>query len=357
MRTRTANAARALSVVLVALAGCSDSSKSGFSQSDLAGRWDRITFSTNDAAGWLFHAMTVDASGHATFDACANPLGACTVTADVTYAVDASGNVTASGSGSNPTLHGTMTSGKDLIFATASLTNTGTGALAGFSLQVFRKRVPGVAWSTIDVASFPFVYQALHSGANANWERGAGTTSASGAVTLIDVTTPAGHQTPPAPGFVTVQVDANGLVSLAEDPSFHGFMTADKKAIFGVLTAVAGPPAEYEIMALLGTGASFAQADLAGTWSFNALTSGLSVAGSTWVRGTLQIDAAGAVTFPSATTPGGTTTVAGFDLALASSGALSRPTLASYLGQVAFHKDFFVRTQTLNGDSMAIVAR
>jgi len=349
-------------VSLAVASGCGQTEpppSSGFSQADLTGAWDRIWFTTNDAAGWAFHSLTVDASGQVTFNGCLNQSGPCTVTATVAFGIDASGNVTATGTGSSPTLHGTMNAAKNLIFATASVPSTGTPS--GYSIQVFRKRVPGVTWTSADVANLAFAYHSLHSGPNAGWERGAGTTDGTGSLTVTSSLTSAGSSQTPPPGFATVQIDAQGLVTLAGPgaPSFQGVMTSDKKTIFGVLTTTVGPPASYGFMALLATGQqTFAQADLATTWNFRALTSGLAVATSSWMRGTIQIDAAGAVTFLSATNQNGPTTVNGFSIQLGPTGGISRADLASYAGQMSFHKDFFVRTQTLSGaDSLSIAAR
>ncbi len=358
---RRSNLVLVLAVSLAA-AGCLPSSKEpappAFSQSDLTGTWDRVGIQTNASPGWFFHTLTVDATGQVTFGACLYPGGACTVTAIVTLHVDGAGNVYATGTGANPTLHGTMTAGKDLIFATASL--PGTGTPTGSVLQVFRKRVPGVTWSSADVANLPFAYHFLYTGSGTNWERGGGTTDASGAITVAWSELPSGPGSVPPPGFDTLQVDANGLVTLANTPSFVGVMKADKKAIFGAQTTVPPPSSpEFAFMTILATGASFAQTDLAGDFAFHMVTSGSTAASSPWTYGAVAIDGAGAVTFESATGPSGPFTVAGFTLELAASGAITRPDSASYRGQMSYRKDFYVRTATAaNGaNSIAMLAR
>jgi hypothetical protein len=216
-------------------------------------------------------------------------------------------------------------------------------------------RVPGVSFSAADVANLAFTYQAINVGADVDWERGAGTTDGSGAVTISshEASSPAGPLPPPA--FDTFQIDGNGLVSMAQDATVHGFMTADKKAIF-VVTGEAGPSPVYTFRVAIVSGQSFVQGDLAGVYGWHMLTSGATVAQSSWGHGELTIDAAGNATFQSAVSPGGSTTPAGFTLQISSSGAVSRADVPSYAGQMAYGKDFYVRTQS-SPNSLSLLAR
>jgi hypothetical protein len=308
--------------------------------------------------------MSVDGAGAVAFGPCGGPAGpaTCGTTGPVVLAIDANGRVTASGAGANPSLSGRMTRRKDLVFATASVPSTGTAT--GYTLQVFRKRVPGVVYAAADVANLVFGYHALHTGAEADWERGAGVTDGSGAITVTSHEATSGNAAPlPTPGFDTLLVDAAGVVTTANDPTLRGYMSADKKAIFAV-SAVTGASAVYTLRVMLVGGRTFALSDLAGSYAWHMLTSGPTTASSSWGRGDLTIDAAGAVTFGPTVTPGGPATNAGFTLQLSSDGAVRRPDLPSYLGQMAFGTDFYVRTQGTPpgaaspvGNSLSIVSR
>jgi hypothetical protein len=339
----------------------------GFQVSDLAGDWDRLIFTTNGSAGWSWLTMSVDGAGAVAFGPCGGPAGpaapgTCGGTGPVVLAIDANGHVTASGAGSNPSLGGRMTRRKDLVFATASVPSTGTAT--GYTLQVFRKRVPGVVYGAVDVAGLVFAYHALHTGAEVDWERGAGLTDGAGAVSISSHEATSGSAAPlPAPGFDTLRVDAAGVVTTANDPTLRGYMSADKKAIFAV-SAVTGASAVYTFRVILVTGRTFALSDVAGPHAWHMLTSGPTTASSSWGRGDLTIDAGGAVTFGPTVTPGGPATNAGFTLQLSSDGAVRRADLPSYLGQMAYGTDFYVRTQGTPpglsspvGNSLAIISR
>jgi hypothetical protein len=261
------------------------------------------------------------------------------VTGTVTYSIDGAGIVTATGTAGNPSLNGAMNAAKELIIATA----TTQGTTTAYGLQVFRKRLPGVNYSGADVANLAFAFQSLQTGGTTAWGRGAGTTDGAGAMTLSSLSSPAGEGTLPAPGFDTMSIDADGLVTQAVDTSFHGFMTADKAVIFGVKTITTG---QYALSVRLVTGGSFSQADLAGAWRFRMLASGTTSSSSSWLRATSTIDATGAVTYAGAANPMGAVGIAAHTLALGADGSITNPGAASYLGQLALGGDLFVRTTT-----------
>jgi len=246
--------------------------------------------------------------------------------------------VTATGTAANPTLHGTMNAAKELILATATVP-----AGTGYVLQIFRKRMAGVTYSSADAANLAFAFHALQTGGSTGWMRGTGSTDGSGVLSIATLETPAGAGSP-SPSFDTMQVDAAGLVTQVTDTSFHGFMNASKTVIFGVRTVNATPPAIYALTVRLVTGGSFAQADLAGSWSYRMLSSGTSAATSTWLRADASVSADGAVTYSSAANPSGPVSIVGNTLTLGADGTLTRATQADYLGQLALDGDLFVRT-------------
>jgi hypothetical protein len=336
-------------------AACTPASVAGpatFAQSDLAGSWDRIVFRTNGAP-WVMEGVTVDAAGAVTFGSCRTPAGVTTCGAApgaVVWNLDAAGGLSASGTGGNPTLRGFMTRGKDLAFGT--FTNASAGAATNHGLFALRRRVPGVAFSAADAAHWSFAYHKLTAGPQPGWERGAGSTDGAGRLSVAAVSTPAGPQQPPAAAFDTVELDADGLASLPASQYF-GFMAADKKSLFllGNDPVPAGQAPVFTFVAVLATGQCFGQADMTGAWGFARLNSGPTVAASSWVRGRLTVDGAGAVSYDSVETPAGPTTAAGFTLLLDAGGATTRSDSPSYAGQVAWSKEFLVRTETAGGQS------
>jgi len=348
---------RVLTSAVLALAGCGGESKDPprFTWADLQGTWDRIFIHTNEAAGWVVHELDVDAYGNVTFVSCENAFGACTPTGTLRYEIDASGNVTASGTAANPTLVGTMSAAKDLIFATASTLNA--GAPDAFQLQVFRKRDPGVTWSSADVADRSFVFHNLRTGTPTVWERGVGTTDVDGAVTIVSGESSSGSYTLPPAGSNAFIVSDKGLVTRATDLTYRGIMTADKQAIF----SVRGSSGSFAFGVWLATAPDFKQADLAGSWSYKMLVSGPDVNGSNWGRGTFTVDGVGNLTFQSVVNAQGTPGTTGWTLQLAPDGALTRADYPTYRGQLDSGKRLFVRTQTQSGGagppSLSISAR
>lgn len=331
----------ALLVAFVALLGCSDTAGGpAFSQADLTGTWDRLMLLSNDVPGWSFQTITVSSTGAATFDACENQVGTCTVAGTVIYSIDATGNVTATGTAGNPTLHGAMNAAKELIVATVTAPS-GTA----YSLQVFRKRMPGVTYSSADVANLEFTFHLLQSGGSTAWARGTGSTDVSGVMSIATIESPLGPGSP-SPSFDTMLVDADGLVTQVNDASFHGFMNAAKTAIFGVRTVTAVAPAVYALSVRLVTGGSFTQPALAGSWSYRMLSSGTSVGTSSWLRASASVDGSGVFTFSSAANPSGAVSIASLTLDLGSDGTLTRAGEPASLGQLALGGDLFVRTST-----------
>lgn len=315
----------------------------------MTGTWDRLSLTSNDLAGWRFQTITLDASGAATFDRCVASGGPCVVAGEVTYAIDSSGNVTASGTAANPSLHGSMDASRELIIASAT-------SGAGYTIQVFRKRVAGVTWSSADVADLDFAFHELHSGAQAIRERGAGFAVAGEMTISSTATSSGGTPTLQVGAYDTMSVDADGLVTQATDVTFHGFMTADKAVVFGVRTAA---PGEYALTVRVATGGSFTQGDLTGTWLLRTLTSGPTQATSTWLRSVASVDGAGGFTFSSSANPAGAVSIIGQTVAVQPDGSLTCTDQASYSGRMALGKALYVRTSTAASSqgSMSILVR
>jgi hypothetical protein len=234
-----------------------------------------------------------------------------------------------------------MNAQKTLIVATEASPGGSSHAFL-----VFRKRV-GVAYSSSDVANLAFEYHQILAGGSTAWEYGAGSSDASGNITIASVTTPTGPGSLP-PASDTINVSPVGLVTLTNDASFHGFMTPDKKAIFGVQTRAGSIPSAA-FSTLLVTGQTFTQADLTGVYEFHALTSGTNLAASSWVYGRVSIGNTGTVTSRYALSPAGASLPAIGPLTLAGDGTVTSSTNATYHGRMSWGKDVYVRTQTASG--------
>ncbi len=348
-------------VSAAALAGCGNGTTevaARFSQADLTGSWDLVQISTNDGPGWYVASITVAADGRiavtSNLDSAGNgglpPPGF-----DARLTVDAAGNVALGGADGNPSFHGTLASSKTLMVAT----NTSIG-VGSYQFMVVRKRVPSVTFGPSDVASFPFALHTLRVGNSIAWEVGAGATDASGQITVTSLLDSLGNTTTPPPSFDTLQVDANGLLTTANDTTFHGVMTPDKNAIFAVSTTDVATPQTHQLLVILRTGQTFAAADLASDYAIHSLGSGATAAASSWNRGTVTIGATGQVTFTSYLTSSGSTNLPtgvtfAFDPA---TGIITRPADPTFHGRLAWGKDFYARVSgSATTPSLAITVR
>jgi hypothetical protein len=252
--------------------------------------------------------------------------------------IDSSGTVTSPGSN----LNGNMSADKNLIV------DTGTENSNSFGLDVLRKRAPGVIYSSADVANLQFAYNLLKGGSSNNWQYGTGATNASGQATGTPVNSSSGQVDPPG-NIGTIQLDSSGNVTLAENSTFHGIMTPDKKVIFAVDTESAPgvSPAKYAFIAILVTGQTFTTADLAGAGNFHNIWD------TGWNRGTFVIDTAGNQTYLSNLNSAGNAVIPANDVvSITASGALTKSSNASYHGQLSFNKNMNVHTDTdANGHS------
>lgn len=324
----------------------SDRNSPAFSQADLTGSWDLVQISTNGVPGWYVASITVAPDGQIAITSNADSNGNTTLPPagfDVRLTVDATGKVALAGANGSPAFRGTLSSSKTLIVATDT---ESTPPLASYSLSVARKRLPGVTFSPSDVTSFPFALHALRVGSSPGWQVGAGSTDALRQITVTSLLDSSGGTATPPANFDTIQIDSNGLVTTANDASFHGLMTSDKNAIFAVSTNDPTLPGTYQLLAILRTGQTFAAADLAGVYGVDALTSAASGAGSSWFQATVTIDVSGEVTFTSYLTSWGggtapTGVVFAFDTA---TGIITRSVDPTFHGRLAFGKDFYVRT-------------
>jgi len=177
-----------------------------------------------------------------------------------------------------------MSTNKNLIVGTSTVGTT-------FALHVFVKRVPGVTFSSTDLANTTISYQQIYSGGSFIWERGDGTINGSGQLTLTSITQPSGPVTPPPANFTTISVDSAGFVLIGSDNSYRGVMTPDKKIIVGASTE---GTTRHTLVIHQMRGQTYTQADLAGAYQAFALHSAST---SSWARGIWTMDSSGTITY------------------------------------------------------------
>lgn len=183
-------------------------------------------------------------------------------------------------------------------------------------------------------------------GGSTTWEYGSGATDGTGALTISSLISSGGAVTPPPAGFDTFQVDASGRVGAANNTTFHGVMTPDKKAIFAVHTEGGA----YLLTVFLLTGQTYVEADVAGTYEVHSLMTGATAASSSWGYGRFAATAAGATTFRYWAAPIGVVSLPNLGtLTLATDGTLTASSNATFHGQLSWNKDHYVRVQTAGG--------
>ena len=250
-----------------------------FSQSDLAGTWEVRVLRTGASSGWYLSTISIDGTGNVSVSGTGGSL-----TPPTFEALSMSAEVVKeTGAGANPTFHGKMSSGKNLIVGTST---QGTS----FALHIFVKRVPGVTFSSADLASKPFKYQRIYSGASLAWEKATGSTNASGQITLTSKEDSSGPLGLPAPNYTSISVDSTGIVTIFDEPTFSGVMSPDKKIIVGTSMDAAG---KYSLRVLQMRGQTYTQADLAGV---NVAYAFHSDSVSSWAHGTWSTNDTGLVT-------------------------------------------------------------
>jgi len=309
----------------------------GFSQSDLTGTWDIIMFGIGSSErGWQRAGANVAGSGAitATYYLDSNGGTGLPPPGSITWTMSSAGVVTEGGASGDPAFHGQMSSNKLLVIGKKGAGGTSAG------VSVFRKRT-GTTFTSADLANKTFTYHQLLSGADNTWERGAGTTNASSAVTLTSIVTPSGNQ-PLPPGEVgTLAVNSAGIVTDSVDNTWYGLMTDDKKVVFVIQTSETGV---YGFMVITITGQTYTQADYAGIYNFSGIRN--TVPNPGWAYGVTSIDAAGTGTYLSYTDSGGGATPANYTRVLSSSGVVTDPADSTFHGQLSHNKDISVRTNT-----------
>jgi hypothetical protein len=331
-----------------------------FTQAAFAGDWDVLQFRTNASPGWFWAHARLDGSGQIEVLESLDSDGSTALPPagfDLRATVDAAGTVRLEGADGDPSFHGSMTSSRTLVFATATELDPDLAAVVGMDFFVWRRRVPGVTFGTADVVGAAFTFHAIYSGPGFRWEYGAGSVDDAGVFSVTEIRDALGNTTPPGT-IGEVAVDAAGRVTMPGTPLL-GVMAADKNAVFLVNTT--GDPGfpEPALLVLLRSGQAFVPADLAGLYDFHVVQSGEFAQTSYWLHGTLGVDPASVVTFSAFGNSAGVTALpASFSLALSASGVVLRPGDTTFHGQMSRGKDFYVRTSgTASSPGFGVVAR
>jgi hypothetical protein len=319
-----------------------------YSQADLEGIWDVITFHTGQDAKWIHGAVLVDSGGDVTYLPGTwkySDGSTATPTFSIVLSIDGNGMVSRGGPDGNSSFQGSMSADKKLIFATESLSATTK------RLIVYRKRVPGVAYGNADFANIQFTHHELRSGTDNIWSHGTGSTDGSGNVSVGASYGPTGLEiSPPESNVDTFQVDSTGIVTSTKAGStWHGIMTPDKKVIFATLTS-GDSPNVYKFQVIMVTGQTYAQADYAGIgMPFHLLRR------NAWARGTTTVDSSGAGTYLTWADSVGGSAPGNFIRVLSPTGAITDPADSNARGQMSFGKDIIVRTSTNASGNHGIV--
>jgi len=315
-----------------------------FTQADLTGPWYITVFRTGVGAppsdlGWLRMRVTLDGAGSATINTYEQSDGVTTIPAGaLTFTIDANGIVTQGGDFGGLASHNVMSSNKQLIVGTNTISATVQ------EIRIFQKGDALVTFSDADLAGKSFAFHQLSSGAEIGWVRGEGSIDASRVVSITSIfdsaTWPA-PGTPPAPDTLSID-PATGIVTSLNEPNFQGMMTLDKKMIIG--TTRDDLSTIFNLRVIQGTGQTFTMGDLAGAYNFSSLFDGSS---ALWQYGTVTINSSGVTDFLSYLDSTGSSTIpASVTISMTAAGTITNAADPTNHGTMSFNKDLFVSTFT-----------
>ncbi len=350
---RTLRAA-ALVLAVLTLGGCpgdEDEGDGGFTQADLAGDWRYSVLQSGPAVasgvtyGWIRGTIRIDAAGNVSFLSSENSFGSTTppsVTVRLEVAPD--GAVTAP-VGPWTGYRGQLDRTRTLLVSTATVTGSTVR-----NFRIGQKVVPGTSWSASDLAG-TWRYHDVGGGALVRWEHGTATVAADGALSRTGIVASDGAQAD-VPDAGTLAIDADGVVTTPGDPSWSGFLSADKSILVATHTAAAN---EYSLNVIVRSAAGFGQADLVGPWSFHVFAN--DAAGASWAHGRATIDASGLVTYSEWLDATGVTAPPDPPtLTVAGDGVVTQTSPPDFHGVVAPGKGLVVGTATYGDGECGIAA-
>jgi hypothetical protein len=317
----------------VAFTVISPGAQATYSTADLNGTWSYhglVAADSPQTPNWYRQDMAFD-NGSMTFSNYADSMGQTRSTSTINgAALSSDGTFTFSGDSS---LNGSVSRAKNFMVVTV-----GTAANKG-DLGISLKK--SGTFTTADLAGTWYMhYLIVGDGTNANgWAHATLSISASGVGTM----TQTGRSDGAALGTdsVTYSVASDGTVTNPQS-SFNGIMSSDKSVV--VFTVTNGTNNSSGLGIFVKAGATFTQADLAGTWTWHAL--GAKDGANAWLYGNMTLDSVGNMAFTNATKSSGTITnlISGPGWLISSNGVFSFS--EGTHGIVSPNKEIMVMTTT-----------
>ena len=320
-----------------------------FTQADLEGTWNVHSLTAGSASGWSRADVKIDSTKTLSFADCLDSTTSTTCpTGPIVWTIDTTTGVISETDNTDLTdAHYTMTANKNFIAGTT------TGDDGSDQLIIAQKKVDGTVYTNADLQSKSFVFHQLNVSptlANNKWEYATGSTSSTGVITISSQTTPPGTTGTNISG-VTISVDGSGVVSMSDNETYDGFLSADKKTIVGTVKK----GTEYHMMIIQITdGQSSTTSNIAGTSYGHMLAAGADPA-PFWLHRTLSI-AGGIISFhlswvssnSAVTRPAGTQTI--------SIGSSGTATIigSDFNGQLSYDGKFMVGTETFATGAFAL---
>lgn len=325
-----------------------------FSQADLEGTWSFIQFNAGPGVtigtdpGWTRARTNVDGSGNVTVTSIESSDNSATIppAGSIQLTIAADGVVTTSGTNIPIVNHAVMGANKQLVVGISPVGDNNQ------SIILWIKHVTGMTFSSADLANTTFSYHELHSGIDNYWAYGAGAIYGSLQMTFSSINNPDGPVTPLPPAD-SISINANGVVTSSNNPIYKGFVTADKKTIFGTYTT----DNRFVLSVFQLTGQTFSQADMAGIWRSHAIESSSTPA---WDYSTISFNNTGVGTITALTTSAGNnnTLPPPFTMVLSASGTITQPDEPTLHGTCSYNKDIIVFTrESVSSRKMGIVLK
>lgn len=206
-----------------------------FATGDLVGDWDFHSLSSGSVEQWQWGTEGIDDEGGVSagdgFRGVEDPAPG----AAYSLVIDAEGTITHTADAS---YHAVMSRDKTMIVATYTRDSGQT-----YRLEILQKR--GGTYAVGDLAG-TWRYHSLRSGNTEQWRHGTEQIDAGGNVTRVENVRSNGDTTLGDP--YTLEIDADGVVTRTDQPTYHGRMSPDKKMIVYTRSKDSGQAYRLEVM-------------------------------------------------------------------------------------------------------------
>lgn len=259
-----------------------------YNDQDIEGIWQFHSLVVSGSSlsswkGWAHGLINIDENGDATISDQVKSDGSVTSAAVGTILIASSGVVTIENSN---TYQGFMSADKRTI----NVTMGDEGG--GYNLMVVQKMVAGTTYSMTDLAG-TWQFHSLVEGDNSvsswtGWMHGTLSINASGNTNYIDVIKSDGSDNLANAG--TISISPDGSITMSNDNTFHGYLSADKSTLIITMTDGGGgynlTVAQKEI-----PGVTYTTADLQGAWKMHGLMNGGTYAlHNVWMRALFTVN-------------------------------------------------------------------